>query len=294
MFDDPIDGARIGFIGLGDMGFPLSQCIREAGFPVSAFDVREDVLEEFEAAGGTAHESPAAVAAASRGVHVVVVSDDQAEDVVYGDDGIFAGFAASDGGILVVHSTLRPETVEAFAADAPDGVAVVDAAMSGGSERAEIGDLAIMVGGDDDVVEYYRPVLEPIAREVFNLGRTGAGLAAKLANNLAYHVTMAGTLEAIELGEAYGVDEDDLLSVFEQATGDSYFVRNYDFFTRGYLETHPAGPYAMARNSKKNLNQAMDLGDDVGTALPMAGLTSQLLPETYEEIADGIVAERES
>lgn len=293
MFDDPIDGARIGFIGLGDMGFPISQCVREAGFPVGAVDVRDEVLDEFEAAGGTAYDSPAAVARASRGVHVVVVSDDQAEAVVYGEDGVFAGFSDSDGGILVVHSTLRPETVEDFAADAPDGVAVVDAAMSGGSERAEIGDLAIMVGGDDDVVDYYRPVLEPIAREVFHLGRTGAGLAAKLANNLAYHVTMAGTLEAIELGEAYGVAEEDLLAVFEQATGDSYFVRNYDFFTRGYLETHPAGPYAMARNSKKNLTQALDLGEDVGTALPMAGLTSQLLPETYEEIADGIVAERE-
>lgn len=294
MYDEPVDGEPIGFIGLGDMGFPISQCIREAGFPVGAFDVQDEVLEAFEAAGGTAQESPAAVARASRGVHVIVVSDEQAESVVYGDDGVFAGFEASDGGILVVHSTLRPETVEEFAENAPAGVTVIDAAMSGGSERAEIGDLAIMVGGDDDAVEYYRPVLEPIAREIFHLGRTGAGLAAKLANNLAYHVTMAGTLEAIELGEAYGVDEDDLLAVFEQATGDSYFVRNYDFFTRGYLETHPAGPYAMARNSKKNLKQAMDLGEDVGTALPMAGLTSQLLPESYEEIADEIVADRES
>ena len=293
MFDDPVDGEPIGFIGLGDMGFPISQCIREAGFPVGAFDVREEALEAFEDAGGTAHDSPAAVARTSLGVHIVVVSDDQAEDVVYGDDGVFAGFEDSGGGVLVVHSTLRPETVETFAEDAPEGVAVIDAAMSGGSERAEIGDLAIMVGGDEDVVDSYGPVLEPIARDVFHLGRTGAGLAAKLANNLAYHVTMAGTLEAIELGEAYGVAEADLLAVFEQATGDSYFVRNYDFFTRGYLETHPAGPYAMARNSKKNLTQAMDLGEDVGTALPMAGLTSQLLPETYEEIADEIVAERE-
>ena len=136
MFDDPVDGEPIGFIGLGDMGFPISQCIREAGFPVGAFDVREEALEAFEDAGGTAHDSPAAVARASLGVHIVVVSDDQAEDVVYGDDGVFAGFEDSGGGVLVVHSTLRPETVETFAEDAPEGVAVIDAAMSGGSERA--------------------------------------------------------------------------------------------------------------------------------------------------------------
>ncbi|MFB6312296.1 MAG: NAD(P)-dependent oxidoreductase, partial [Salinirussus sp.] len=267
-------------------GFPLSQIVREAGHPVVAYDVREDALDAFAESGGEVAESPAAVARMCRSVHVVVVTDEQAEAVVFGEDGIFAGFEASDGGLLVVHSTVTPDTVEKFSDRAPEGVAVIDAAMSGGSERAEVGDIALMVGGDEDIVDWYRPVLEPMGREVFYLGPVGSGLAAKLANNLALHVTMAGTFEAIDLAGAYGVSEDDLLAVMEQSTGDSYFVRHFDFLTREYLETHPAGPYAMARNSRKNLMQALALGESVGEALPMAGIASQLVPETYTELAD--------
>lgn len=286
MIEDSIDGERIGFVGIGDMGFPISQIVHEAGFPVVAHDVREEALEAFVEAGGEAADSPADVARTARAVHVVVVTDDQAEDVVFGDDGVFAGFEVSGGGLLVVHSTVTPETVDGFAERAPAGVSVIDAAMSGGSERAEVGDIALMVGGDEAIVDWYRPVLEPIGREVFYLGDVGSGLAAKLANNLALHVTMAGTFEAIDLAEAYGVDEEDLLAVMEQSTGDSYFVRHFDFLTREYLETHPAGPYAMARNSRKNLMQALDLGESVDEALPMGAIASQLVPETYTAIAD--------
>lgn len=292
MLDTPLDEATIGFVGVGQMGLPMARNVLDAGFPLVACDVREEPLKAVEDAGGERAATPADVAARCLGVHVMVVDDEQVNQVVRGEDGIFEGFRRrGDGGVVVVHSTVVPDTVAALAEDAPDGVTVLDVAVSGGQPRAETGDLTLMVGGDAAAVDAYRSALDPLARDVYHLGPVGAGLATKLANNLIFHACEAATMEAIDVGTAYGVDREDLLDVFEASTGDNYFVRNFEYFTGEYLTTHPAGLHGPARNARKNIAQALELGGSLEVPLPVTGLVSQRVPHLWHELADGLAVE---
>jgi 3-hydroxyisobutyrate dehydrogenase-like beta-hydroxyacid dehydrogenase len=292
MLDTPLDEATIGFVGVGQMGLPMARNVLEAGFPLVACDVREEAVRAVEDAGGEGAATPAAVAERCLGVHVMVVDDDQVTDVVRGEDGVFEGFRRREGGgVVVVHSTVVPDTVAVLAADAPEGVAVLDVAVSGGQPRAETGELTLMVGGDGATLDAYRPVLDAFGRDVYHLGPVGAGLATKLANNLIFHACEAATMEAIDLGTAYGVDREDLLEVFETSTGDNYFLRNVDYFTGKYLTSHPAGLHGPARNARKNLSQALELGGSMEVPLPVTGLVSQRVPRVWHDLADEMAAE---
>lgn len=292
MLDTPLEGATIGFVGVGQMGLPMAKNVIEAGFPLVACDVREEAVAAVEAAGGEGAATPAAVAERCLGVHVMVVDDEQVDAVVRGEEGVFEGFRRrEEGGVVVVHSTVVPETVVALAEDAPEGVAVLDVAVSGGQPRAETGELTLMVGGDGAVLDAYRPVLASLSRDIYQLGPVGAGLATKLANNLIFHACEAATMEAIDLGTAYGVSRDDLVDVFETSTGDNYFLRNVDYFTGEYLTTHPAGLHGPARNARKNLSQALELGGSLEVSLPVTGLVSQRVPRVWHDLADELAAE---
>ena len=294
MFDSPITDQKIGFVGIGQMGLPMAQNILEAGYTVGVYDVRPDAVDAVVNSGGEAADSPADLASDCSSVHIGVVNDKQVDSVVRGDTGVFAGFRRHDSvGLLVVHSTVLPETVTSLSEDAPEGVTVLDAAMSGGKPRAEEGDLTLMVGGEKSAVEYYRPVFELLSRDIFHLGRLGSGLATKLANNLIFHATEFATLEAIDLGTKYGVDEAQLRAVFEHSTGDNYFLRNYDFFTDEYLRTHPAGPHATARNAQKNLYQALLLAKSLQVEVSLTALASQRVPSLWRELADEIESEND-
>lgn len=287
MFDTSLDDATVGFVGVGQMGLPMAWNVLDGGFPIVACDIREEAVAAVEDQGGTSASTPAAVAEQCLGVHVMVVDDEQVDEVVRGADGIFEGFRRRDGrGLVVVHSTVRPETVTGLAEEAPEDVAVIDVAVSGGEPRAETGDLTLMAGGDAAVVEAYRPVLDAFARDVHHLGRVGAGLATKLANNLIFHACEAATMEAINLGTEYGVDREQLVEVFSESTGDNYFLRNVDYFTGEYIETHPSGVYGPARNARKNLYQALDLGGSLDVELPVTGLVSQRVPRLWRELAE--------
>lgn len=289
--DDGIDDARLGFIGIGNMGFPMAATLLREGYAVTAFDVREEALEEFVELGGGRAGGPAALASDSRVVHLVVETDDQAADVVYGDEGVFAGFRERDGeGLLVVHSTVLPETVVDFSENAPPGVDVVDAAISGAPERAERGDLALMIGGDGETVETLEPIFDALSRAFYHLGPVGAGLAAKFANNMILYASAAATFEALEVGTAYGIDRDDLLEVVADSTGDCYYVRNFEYLSRELWKTHPSGPHAGARLSRKTLYQALELSAELDVAVPVTGLVSQEIPARYTEIADDITS----
>lgn len=289
MFNTVPDDATIGFVGVGQMGLPMAQNVLDAGFPVVAYDVREPAVAAVEDHGGTGAMTPAAVAEQSLGVHVMVVDDDQVDDVTRGDEGLFEGFRRRDGaGVVVVHSTVRPETVTELANDTPEDVTVIDVAVSGGEPRAESGDLTLMAGGDAAVVDAYRPVLDAFGRDIHHLGPVGAGLATKLANNLIFHACEAATMEAIDLGTEYGVDRDQLIEVFTESTGDNYFLRNVEYFTGEYIETHPSGVYGPARNARKNLYQALHLGGSLDVELPVTGLVSQRVPRLWGDFAEEI------
>lgn len=284
MFDDDITDHRIGFVGIGNMGFGMAKNVLEAGFPVSVFDVRGEPLEEFAALGGSRADSAFEVARNCRSVHVVVRDDEQADSVARGDQGLFDGFEEStEEKLLVVHSTVLPETCRTLAEDAPSNVAVIDAPVSGAMPRANAGDLTIMVGGEEHVVDYCRPVLEPMARQVFHIGEIGTGQVTKLANNATSLSNMMATAEGLALGEEYGVDRDTLLEVFEESSANSFMVQNWKFFLENADDVHPGGFEAAAEISEKDLYEALELARNRDVDLAGTAVAAQQVPSLFRE-----------
>lgn len=284
MFEDSITEQPVGFIGIGRMGFPMAQNVLESGFETHVLDVQEDVLAEFEDLGGHRAASARELARECRSVHMVVRDDEQINAIVRGDDGVFAGFTETDGGVLVIHSTVGPETPEGLAADAPEGVSVIDAAISGAPFRAREGTLSLMVGGDDDPVEYLWPVFDTMARRIFHVGSIGSGMATKLANNL---VTLSNQMilaEGLRLGTEYGIDEDTLLDVFEASAANSFVVENWKFFCDP--DSHDGGLEGYSDLCAKDFKHITDLARELELSLEGTGVAAQKVPHFWRNYLD--------
>lgn len=282
------DRPTVGVIGIGSMGFPIAEHYLQSGYSVVACDVRTEATDDFEAIGGTVADGPGALARRCDAVHIVVVSDEQVHEILEGPDGVFTGFATTEPteGLVVIHSTVRPETVEVVATRAPEGVDVIDAAVSGGYTRAAEGDLSLMVGGDSATVEAYRPTLETIAREVYHLGPVGSGMAMKTLNNSIGLAQLVATVEAVDTGVAMGFDEDMMIDILKESTGNNSIVQRWEYWTHDYLSTHPRGPYGGVENSVKDMSIMLELVRGTDVTAPLVGLVSQVGPDTRRKLAD--------
>jgi 3-hydroxyisobutyrate dehydrogenase len=197
---------RVGWIGLGAMGFPMAGCVARAGFDVSAYDI-EPTRAEALAADGV--EPAASIGAAAGGADVLVVmvaTSDQVESVLFGDDP--AAGALPSGATVVVMATVGPAPVQRWAERlGQQEVDVVDAPGSGGAARAGAGDLLIMVGGTQTAVDRVQPLLDAMARSAPHVGTApGDGQKVKLVNQLLCGVHIAAAAEALALAEAMQLD----------------------------------------------------------------------------------------
>jgi 3-hydroxyisobutyrate dehydrogenase len=211
---------RVGFIGLGDQGAPIARRIIDAGYPMTLWARRAASLEPFTTTAAQFAPSPSALASKSDVVEICVLADDDVDHVVRGPDGVLAGM--QPGGVIVVHSTTRPETCRRLGVLAADrGVSLLDAPVSGGGYRASQGELLVMVGGERDVVERCRPVLETFGDPVLHVGPLGTGQIAKLLNNLLFTTHLALGTRAFELASALGLAPAELARVLERGSGGS-------------------------------------------------------------------------
>lgn len=193
----------VAVIGLGAMGLPVVRHLCAAGVPVVARDLDPAVMAQAEALGAQPSTSAADAARRSQVVAVFVPTDEDVHAVCRGPDGVLAALAEDD--VLLLCSSLRPETCEQVAADAPPGVQVLDAALTGGVRGAEAGQVNLLVGGDAEVLERIRPVLEPWTSAVHHLGPLGSGQVGKTANNLVHWAQICAITEALELARRYGL-----------------------------------------------------------------------------------------
>ncbi len=265
----PQAAGRVGFIGLGQMGGPMAA--RLAAWPggLTVHDVRADARAPLAAAGAAAAGSVAEVAREAGIISVMVRDDDQVRDVV--------AEAAQGGGpaIIAIHSTIRPGTAAALAAQyAPDGIEIVDAPVSGGFMGAQDGRLAVMVGGSRAAYERCREPFGCFADLILHMGPAGAGTAAKLARNLLHFAAFTAAAEAQRLAEAAGLDLRKLAGV----------VRHSDAVTGGAgsimlrRTTAPLAPDDPLRPilehtaalGEKDLSLALELGGQLGIDLPLA------------------------
>jgi 2-hydroxy-3-oxopropionate reductase len=195
----------IGFIGLGIMGRPMAENLREADYELVVYNRTEEKADEFVEGGGEKASSPREVAEKSDVVITMLPDSPQVEELVLGEDGVAAGL--SDGKLYIDMSSIAPATSrQVHEVLEEKGVEAVDAPVSGGQPAAESGELAIMVGGSDDAVERARPILEVMGKAVTHIGPPGAGQVAKAANQVVVALTIQAVSEALTLARKSGVD----------------------------------------------------------------------------------------
>jgi 3-hydroxyisobutyrate dehydrogenase-like beta-hydroxyacid dehydrogenase len=210
----------VGFIGLGNMGHPMALNLAKHGFPLVVHDIDPAKVELLRARGATAVESPQAVAAAADRTISMVETTAQAEAVIAGERGIIR--AAGSGHIVISMSTIDPLVAKRLADTlATRGVAMLDAPVSGGTERAKSGELSIIAGGDAATFEACRDLFKAMGTKIFHVGGLGQGLAMKLVNNMLVQVNMVAVAEALVLGVKAGLDPKTIYEVVRVSTGTS-------------------------------------------------------------------------
>jgi 3-hydroxyisobutyrate dehydrogenase-like beta-hydroxyacid dehydrogenase len=143
-----------------------------------------------------------------------------------------------------------------------------------------------MVGGDEAAVERVRPVLIPIARNVYHMGHTGTAAVTKLSNNLVAGIALMGLLEGLKMGEAYGIDRDALVDVIGESAGDNFWVQHWDFFTEELGEVHPGGYDGVAEISSKDLRLAFEVASDYEVDTPALDLARRTVPDFWRRLGD--------
>ncbi|WP_216911038.1 NAD(P)-dependent oxidoreductase [Nocardia noduli] len=212
---------RVGFIGLGSQGAPMARRIIDAGYPTTLWARRQQSLEPYVDTTAVLAATPAELARASDLVCVCVVDDAGVESVLTGTDGVFAGMAP--GGVVAIHSTVHPDTCTKMSRIAAEnGIAVIDAPVSGGAPAAEAGTLLVMVGGDRLAVERCEPVFRAYGDPVVHMGEVGSGEVAKLLNNVLLAAQLEASAGILDIAVSMGVDPRRLGEVIARGTGASF------------------------------------------------------------------------
>ena len=215
------DKEKIGFIGLGAMGIPMSRRLIQAGFHVIGFDVRPEAVKAFVQNGGEAAASIKDAAAKCRKVITIVPNSDAVDQVVSGPQGLLEGVRSGDI-VIEMTSAYPPSTLKIHKLLSDRGVSMIDAPVSGGVIGAEAGTLSIMVGGEESIFQTCRPILSAMGKNLFYMGAIGSGHAMKAINNFCSATTLAATSEAMIMAEKVGLSPQRVVEVMAVSTGRSY------------------------------------------------------------------------
>ncbi len=260
----------VGFIGIGNMGWPMAARLVAAGFPVQVADTRPERAEGFvEQVGGRAADSLRDLAAASELIVTMLPTSAAVSAVL---DEILTHLRP--GAILLDMTSGEPAATRLLAARVGEaGGAMVDAPVSGGVERARTGQLAIMAGGDDADVERARPALESMGSSLLRTGGVGTAHAMKALNNLASSGSFLIGVEALLIGQRFGLDPDLMVDVLNASTGMSNSSQNK--FRQFVLSRRFDSGFGLDL-MVKDLGIALGVARDTGTAVPFAALCREL------------------
>jgi 3-hydroxyisobutyrate dehydrogenase-like beta-hydroxyacid dehydrogenase len=281
---------RIGFIGLGVMGRPMATHLATAGHSLTLMDADPAVAQGLAgmlvaslAAQVHAVATPAEVGTASEIVITMLPHGGVVQQVALGEHGLRGAMA--HGTLLLDCSSAEPWITEATAAAlAEQGVAMVDAPVSGAAWGAAEATLVFMVGGAHEHVARVRPLLHTMGRSIHHLGLLGAGHAMKCLNNCITAMTFAATTEALVAGKRYGLDPAAMVEVLNQSTGGSWITQTHyhqRVFNRAFDDPFKLGLM------RKDVGIAMELARRTATPMPMSGLGEQLWRMAEHASADG-------
>ncbi len=218
--------ARIGFIGLGNMGTPMALNLIKAGHALTGFDVFPKGMEAVKSAGGKAGASAAAIAGDCEIVVTMLPSGKEVREVYLGPDGIVG--KAKPGTLFIDCSTIDVETARAVAKVAEaKGLPMLDAPVSGGVGGAQGGTLTFMVGGSDAAFAKAAAIFAAMGKTIVHAGGAGAGQAAKICNNMILGISMIAVSEAFVLAEKLGLDKQKLFDISSKSSGQCWSMTSY-------------------------------------------------------------------
>ncbi len=266
----------VGYIGIGNMGMPISTNVLKAGFDLTVYDVRDEPLRQLEAQGAYIAKSPIEVGERCELIELSLVDDEQIERIVCGPGGVLDG--TKPGSIIAIHSTIHPRTAKAVAKAAePKGVGVLDAQVSGGQSGAWGKTLTYMVGGDRELFDQCLPVFQTSGTNIFHVGPVGAGSATKLAQQVMVCINRMSAYEGMMLAKRAGVDLETLQAVVHTSGAQSRVIDEWrDSF--GHMGATPEAAAHNAHLFWKGLIPALELGHEVGLAMPATALVQQFFP----------------
>ncbi len=264
---------KLGYIGLGLMGFPMTRRLLNAGYEVAVWNRSWGKVAGLLEAGAKPANNPRDVAAAATIIFMCVTDAAAVEEVVFGPDGLAASPGA--GKLVVDFSSIHPDNARAIAArlKAANGMGWVDAPVSGGTKGAEEGTLAVMAGGDAADIERVRPYVLAMARRLTHMGPTGAGQTTKLCNQVIVGCAMAVLAEATRLATNAGIDAGRLPEALAGGFADSIPLQ---LFVPRMVQGIHSPPLGHIATMLKDLDTAADVARNTSSPVPMAALAGQL------------------
>jgi len=218
--------ARVGFIGLGNMGLPMAVNLIKAGHTVEGVDVNPDSIEKLKSAGGVGVETHKIAASRADAVITMLPAGKHVREVYLGPGGIVEN--ANAGTLLIDCSTIDVETARAVAGEAEKkGLLMLDAPVSGGVGGATAGTLTFMVGGGAGAFTRAQSILEKMGKTIVHAGGAGTGQAAKICNNMILGVSMIAVSEAFVLAEKLGLDHQKLFDISSKSSGQCWSMTTY-------------------------------------------------------------------
>jgi len=277
--------ARIGFIGLGNMGLPMAQNLIKAGHQIEGVDVNPAAVEKLKASGGVAVETAKIAAARADVVITMLPSGKEVREIYLGAGGIVED--ANPGTLLIDCSTIDVETARAVASAAEKkGLLMLDAPVSGGVTGAAAATLTFMVGGSARAFTRAESILQKMGKTIVHAGGAGNGQAAKICNNMILGISMIAVSEAFVLAEQLGLDHQKLFDISSKSSGQCWAMTSY-CPVPGPVPTSPANrdyqPGFTAAMMLKDLKLSQDAAKTSNARTEMGAAAAKL----YQRFAEG-------
>ncbi|HST93577.1 MAG TPA: NAD(P)-dependent oxidoreductase [Microvirga sp.] len=270
--------AKVAFLGLGVMGYPMARHLRAKGHEVTVYNRTAAKAEKWVSEnGGRAAPTPREAAEDQEIVFACVGNDDDLRQVTLGTDGAFQGLTS--GSLFVDHTTASAEVArELYAAAQEKGAAFVDAPVSGGQAGAENGVLTVMCGGDGDAYSRAEPVIMSFARACRLMGPAGSGQLTKMINQICIAGLVQGLAEGIHFGKRAGLDIEAVLDVISKGAAGSWQMEN-----RGKTMNQGKFDFGFAVDwMRKDLAIVLDEARKNGASLPATAMIDQFYAEVQK------------
>ncbi|MDX1721657.1 MAG: NAD(P)-dependent oxidoreductase [Pseudomonas sp.] len=264
----------LAFAGIGLMGLPMTRRLLAAGYPLSVWNRSPDKCLPLLELGAQRAQTPAELCTDAGIVMLCLANTEVVREVVFGPGGIAEG--ARSGQLLVDFSSLEPAATRAMAAELEQrcGMRWVDAPVSGGTPGAEAGSLTIMAGGREEDIERARPILAHLGQRLTRMGEVGAGQVTKLCNQMIVACNALVIAEVVALAERAGVDAGLLAPALAGGFADS---RPLQILAPQMANSQFEPIKWHVRTLLKDLDSAVKLSRELGSATPLSGLAAQLM-----------------